>query len=111
MFGKLFLLCCWDLGWFHFHIQGLTKISNFGFSTQFCGIKWKIILFLHKRKTVNFSRDFWSFFIHTHSIRFGKFSLKFTKLLSKLFSGLRGAEKMDEAEDYEAPGSNPGKEL
>jgi hypothetical protein len=23
--------------------------------------------------------------------------------------GLRGAEEVDEAEDYEAPGSNPGK--
>ncbi len=27
------------------------------------------------------------------------------------FSGLRGAEEVDEAEDYEAPGSNPGQEL
>jgi hypothetical protein len=26
-------------------------------------------------------------------------------------SGLRGAEEVDEAEDYEAPGSNPGQEL
>jgi hypothetical protein len=25
--------------------------------------------------------------------------------------GLRGAEEVDEAEDYEAPGSNPGQEL
>jgi hypothetical protein len=25
--------------------------------------------------------------------------------------GLRGAEEVDEAEDYKAPGSNPGKEL
>jgi hypothetical protein len=25
--------------------------------------------------------------------------------------GLRGAEEVDEAEDYEAPDSNPGKEL
>ncbi len=25
--------------------------------------------------------------------------------------GLRGAKEVDEAEDYEAPGSNPGKEL
>ncbi len=29
----------------------------------------------------------------------------------KDFFGLRGAEQVDEAEDYEAPGSNPGKEL
>jgi hypothetical protein len=26
-------------------------------------------------------------------------------------SGLPGAEEVEEAEDYEAPGSNPGKEL
>ncbi len=29
----------------------------------------------------------------------------------KYRSGLRGAEEVDEAEDYEAPGSNPGQEL
>ncbi len=28
-----------------------------------------------------------------------------------LLCGLRGAEEVDEAEDYEAPGSNPGQEL
>ncbi len=29
----------------------------------------------------------------------------------RFVSGLRGTEKVDEAEDYEAPGSNPGQEL
>jgi hypothetical protein len=33
-----------------------------------------------------------------------------TSLLSP-WRGLRGAEEVDEAEDYEAPGSNPGQEL
>jgi hypothetical protein len=29
----------------------------------------------------------------------------------KVTCGLRGAEEVDETEDYEAPGSNPGQEL
>ncbi len=29
----------------------------------------------------------------------------------RFFFGPRGAEEVDEAEDYEAPGSNPGQEL
>jgi hypothetical protein len=29
----------------------------------------------------------------------------------QIICGLRGAEEVDEAEDYEAPGSNPGQEL
>jgi hypothetical protein len=28
-----------------------------------------------------------------------------------IFGGLRGAEEVDEAEDYEAPSSNPSQEL
>jgi hypothetical protein len=37
---------------------------------------------------------------------------KWERSESHLISGgLRGAEEVDEAEDYEAPGSNPGKEL
>ncbi len=35
----------------------------------------------------------------------------FKKSLDATFSGLRGAEEVDEAEDYEAPGSNPGQEI
>jgi hypothetical protein len=66
---RIFFLC---LGSFFCFAVGITvgftftfkvsKISNFGFPAQFCGIKWKIILFLHKRKTVNFYDIFGAFY-------------------------------------------------
>ncbi len=49
----------------------------------------------HFRESINFFH-----FIHI------KLLLRFKEI-----SGLRGAEEVDEAEDYEAPGSNPGQEL